>query len=169
MEKHARQWWPVSYADEVMPPGRATPDGFIVRLEGVLTLGYDADEKLVDEQDRGFFNKPIAIGDIVNFICLDNLGAVEVEINADGSYTAHGDVPEAATSFMETGNPDSLADSLPEYAKNVADLFKGDDDADWPKRDDVRMARWSDEVPHKLIATADGPRFELVSKAEAKQ
>lgn len=169
MTAAARKWWPVDYADEVMPPGRDTPDGFIIMDNGRPMLGYALDEMSVTDRERDYLNKSIQVGEIVNFVCCDDLGEVVVEINADGSFIAQGPVPEQATSFMEIGNPNSLAESLPSYAQNVAELLRGDPPDSWPVVDRVRMACWSDEIPHKLTHAASGLHFEQVSAAEARQ
>lgn len=158
------EWWPIHAADEMMPPGLESPSEFIFEKGGELFVGYRDDAELVTDAERGFINRKIAAGDIVGFIRCEALGSVEVEIKEDGtSSVITGTVNERATHFW---NGDTLADSMPEFVEVVRQCHGA---SDFPLRQAVRMAWWSDEEPHKLVHTAEGWRFAPVSKAEARQ
>jgi hypothetical protein len=167
MSDAKRLWWPTDWADEVMPCGRPTPDEFIIDAEGFYYLGYALDAKDVGEHDKRYFNSELKPGAIVQFICSDDLGGVTVEIHRDGRYTVvEGEVVAHATHFWSAGDSDTLADSMAEFARMVAENDSGLD-IPWPQTVPVRMAWWSDSVPHefkvfdaKLLTHA---RFERVT------
>lgn len=162
-----REWWPAAYADEVMPPGKPRPDDFIVEDGGRLFVGYRVDEKVI-ERDRDIHKMPVAPGDIVAFICCDDLGAVDVIVNADGTFQVEGEIPPRATHFMSPGDVDSLASSIEEFAANAAAYVRDTGQEVFPFRDTCRLAWWSDEIPHKLVK-GERLTFEIVSAAEARQ
>lgn len=162
-----RSWWPLDWADEVMPPGRADPNDWLIDASGHFYIGYRLDATDVNEHEKRYFSRGVDCGDIVKFICSDDLGSLDVEISKDGSYRVlEGVVDPRATHFWSGGNSDSLADSMGEYAKFVAELL---DAGEFPMRDTVRMAWWSDQLPYKLVYGIEKTRFEPVSAAEARQ
>lgn len=167
-----RKWWPADWADEWMPPSRSSPDGFIQNVEGDPYLGYPLHDPCVTECEKRQFNQRIAVGDIVQFLCCDDLGSVSIELRADGSYRADAPFDSTATSFWIAGDNDTLADSMDEFARLYVE---SDHSGGVPQRLDVRLARWSDPIPHKLVVKlADnkhgfGFGFEQVTDAEARQ
>jgi hypothetical protein len=168
---NGREWWPLEWADEVMPPSRPSPDGFIICADGHWYLGYAFDATYVNDHEKRYFSQAINAGDIVKFICCDELGSIDVTINPDGTFAADGSVPERATHFWEPGNFDTLGDTLAEFVRGYLDTC---DPLDAPATVTVAMAWWSDGIPHKLTWTFEGgPHgkavFVQVSEAEATQ
>jgi hypothetical protein len=164
-----REWYPAYAADEWMPPGRPDPSAFIFEKGGEIFIGYCDDDRDASDNDRDCVNRKVMPGDIVQFLCCDQLGSVDVVINEDGtSHVVDGVIPENVTHFMAAGDIDSLSDSMEEFAKNAHAWARSADET-FPYRETCSMARWSDELPHKLIHTADGWRFEPVTAAEARQ
>lgn len=170
----AREWWPLDWADEVMPHGRGAPDEFIVDTGGHYWLGYAFDAEGVSDFDKRYYSKALERDEIVNFICCDELGEVEVTINPDGTYSVSGDVPERATHFCKIGDPDTLIEgSLKEFVAAWHDMEPPSE----PVTIAVAMAWWSDALPYKLTLTYGAARtpstikasFVPVSVAEARQ
>ncbi len=74
------EWFPADWVDEVCPPARSAPDGFIVPVLGGFELGYPSGE------DRDMHNQPLAVGDVIEFVSCERLPDVEVTFRPDGSY-----------------------------------------------------------------------------------
>lgn len=168
-----RTWWPADWADEIMPPGRDAPDGFIIDADGHYWLGYAFDAPDASHQEKRYFSEGLDAGDIVEFVCCDDCGEVAVTLMPDGTYTVAGTVPERVTHFSIGGDPDTLADSIPAFVKNWIEV---DGRApEQPETVTVVMAWWSDHIPHKLVVSYDlpcwrpRPYFEQVTAAEARQ
>lgn len=165
-----REWWPCAWADEVMPPGRAEPNDFLIDAEGHYFLGYPLDAKDVQEHEKRTFSRSLHVNDIVPFVCSEGLGQIDVTFNPDGSFVVKGDVPERATHFSIPGDVDTLASSVREFVENYLEL----EPISEPHTETLAMAWWSDDLPHKLTITY-GPHlkttasFVAVSQAEAKQ
>ena len=170
-----RQRWPMAWADEVMPPGRSAPDGFIIvqRETGKpasYVLGYLPNTAGLSAAEWQTLQLAVAPGDIVPFICCDTLGDVEITVNADGSFEAHDLIDPRATHFDTVGDVDSLAGSVAEFARQYAETWRGAEPAQpFPHRVEVRTSYWSEAIPFKLIAVADGVAFEQVTAQEARQ
>ena len=165
-----REWWPADWADEVMPPGRSSPDDFLIDAEGHYFLGYRLDATDVTEHEKRYFNRGLDCGDIIEFVCCDSLGHIEVTINPDGTYKTSDSVPERATHFWVPGDTDTLADSLSSFAECYAE----NDDIKEPVTETVALAWWSERLPHKLTISFERnlktkASFAAVSMAEAKQ
>jgi hypothetical protein len=175
-EARARQWWPADWADETMPPARAEPDEFLINANGHFWLGYAAAAADATDQEKRFFSVAVAVGDIVEFLCCDDLGAVAITINPDGSYQVHGVVPPECTHFWLGGDSDTLMHTLDDF---VAAHVRSESDGgsfQKPAEETLRLARWSDPIPFKLSIHYDGNapdgvvgRFVAVTAAEARQ
>lgn len=170
-EQGSRMWWPSDWIDEINPPGRDTPDGFIIAADGHYWLGYSFDATDVSHQDKRYFSEPLDAGQIVNFLCCDDLGEVDVTIMPDGTWSAAGPVPERATHFWVPFDSDTLSNSLPEFVEAWIGL--GVTQQGKPDTVTVRMLWWSDPLPHKLTIDYSGgftprPKFERVT-SEARQ
>lgn len=159
MPDRDRKWLPEHLTDEVSPPGRASPDAWIIGRvadpDGDDDLwrigGWEADDEPVDDTRRDM--RP---GEVVTFVYVVDLGEVDVTIDPDGGYAAHGPVPAEATHFWERGDTDTLACSLTEFADCYAEnTLPGD----LPDRIRVRMAQWSGEIPHRLLVEVGQAHF----------
>lgn len=166
-QAEGRLWWPACWGDEVMPPGRPTPDEFLIRLDdGRLQIGYADDATDVSDDDRAYFSQPVKDGDIVRFTSCDHLGLAKVFFTQNGGYhiVEGAEPPEANWCRIEIDN-DTISESLEQLAGVARESFLGDDFHD---SHTVSFARWS-EVSLRLQLAADGPRFVMVSDAEARQ
>lgn len=167
-----RKWWPMEWADEVMPPARACPDDFIIKTsDGEYFLGYAFDAKDATDSEKRTFSRKIDCGDIVEFLCCDPLGAVDVRIMPDGTWTASDPIPERATHFWANGDSDTLADTMDAF---VAIYLECEPTSVSQERTEtVSMAWWSEGLPHKFTLTYSEPElkasFVAASAAEAKQ
>jgi len=154
-QDNRRVWIPEEYLDEVTPPGRASPSEWIEdNVAGrALAPAWDFEK-----------SAPIALerGQVVNFYWCDTHGHVLIRLQRDGSFKIlSGAVEPAATHFWRVGDPESLADTLEEFAKQEAQSIPGGEDiADI----DVQMATWSEGgVPHALVVEGNSARFVQVA------
>jgi hypothetical protein len=164
------QWWPLEWADEVMPPGRSSPDGFLIYADGNYYLGYALDAKDVSEKEKRYFSRKIEPNEIVKFICCDRLGEINITINPDGTFITDAPAPVRANNFMIHDDPDTLAEDLETFVKNYVGL----EPPDRPTTETLACAWWSDELAHKLTLTYEGAwppkaNFIAVAQAEANQ
>ncbi len=160
-----REWVPAEYVDEWTPPGHGSPDDFIVREGDGFILGYLADAKGINDEERRQFNRAIVPGDIVTFMFVDHLGEIEVAFRPDRTFDVKGVVPDEANWFWIAGT-DICGDSLEELAAQVREDAAADG-----ATDTVRMMRQGDEIPFKLVLGGEdrAARFEQVSTAEVRQ
>ncbi|WP_337996190.1 hypothetical protein [Oleispirillum naphthae] len=125
-----KKWVPTDYIDEVTPPGRATPDDWIV--EGAGLGGFD-------ETDPPM---PLNEGEIVLFDWVVDLGRATVLIEEDGTYdcTVPIPVPPPGGTFhvFIPFDPDTMALDMDTF---VAATFA----ADGPGGYDVSFYSWSAE------------------------
>jgi hypothetical protein len=170
-EESGRKWWVAELADEVMPPGLTSPDLFVVAMpDGTFRLDYPANTPGVDEDERNLFRRPLGNGDIVNFLCCDDFGLIDISIGPSGTYGVHGSAEALAvitaglpTHFWLPGDIDTLASSIEEFVN----FYLENDPIKEPRTETVCMARWSDELPHKFEIARR--KFCAVSQAEARQ
>lgn len=165
-----RQWWPLDWADEVMPPGRLSPEGFLIEADGDYYLGYALDAEDASEQEKRHLSRKIASGDIVKFICCEQFGEIDITINPDGTFTTDEPPPTRANRFMVQYDPDTMADNLETFVK----YYIENEALSEPRTETLSMAWWSEELPHKLTVTYEGtwpPKasFAAVTESEAKQ
>jgi hypothetical protein len=151
-QQAARLWWPIEWADEVMPPGRDCPAAFLQNVDGKFILGYPLDDAAVSETDRRHHCQELKFGAVVKFFFCDDHGEVTLEIHSDCSFTVvAGAASDGATHFHEPGNSDTLASSILEFVQNHVEPERESSSARWPQTVQVRMAYWSDEVAYKLM------------------
>jgi len=76
-----RQWWPNDLVDEVMPPGRATPQAWLSPdASGVTTIHADND----DDKTALASIQP---GSEVEFLWYENRGSAEILLMPDGTWS----------------------------------------------------------------------------------
>jgi hypothetical protein len=169
-----RQWYPANWVDESCPPHKASPDGFIVaETDDSYRLGYAADDKDVLADDRESLNEPLAMGDVVNFMCCDRFDDVEAEVSRDGECRVLGKIPPGHNSVMIDGDVDTLHESfedmvaaLRDNREDLREYIFHPDGAD-PQTVTLSFACWSDPLPH-LFSIEDGkPTFRQVPPAKA--
>jgi len=148
-----RKWWPAEWADEAMPPGRASPNDFIINAEGHYFLGYALDAEDVDEFQKRFFSTRIDPDDVIEFICCDDLGDVDVRIQPEG-FSIIGDVAEDATHFWQPGSNEMLAGSIKQFVEIYRENYPIDSDPIT-----LKMARWSDSIAHRFELSFEGQKI----------
>ena len=114
-----RQWWPEFMADEVMPPGRASPADWI-DAEPKL----DGDGSLVIGGEN--YNRSFGPGDVINFIWSEPRGMVEVTFKSDGSYLVVGGEPADYTNCWIPCDTDTVSGDLEELAKTMQEYLVGE-------------------------------------------
>lgn len=173
-----RKWWPSELLDESMPAGRASPTDWITGPlpddpEGrFIVAGWDDEDA---EEDAG--RQIVGAGEAIGFTWSEDRGAIDILVKEDGSFEIIPGQPDLlepnrpqglteiqadATHFWEPGDIDTMMDTMADFAREYAETEGG---TALPMRVTVAMARWEDDIPHRLIVGADGkPRFEPVAK-----
>lgn len=107
-------WVPCEYMDEAMPPCRTQPIDWIERFADGwrLALPYEADPEW-------FRLHVLSDGDVVDFSELIEHGEIDVEISADGTHAAHGDVLDGEC-YCLPGDPDTFANSFDDFVKQYS-------------------------------------------------
>lgn len=159
------EWFPADWVDELGPPARPSPDGFIVPVFGGFELGY------TNPQDSELHNQPLKIGDVVEFVSCDRLSDVEATLRPDGSYELHGAIDPSHNVVIVDGDIDTLQvsfEDLIEAIKTPRDDGRTDvremifSDLKTEKRVTLEFANWSDPQPF-LFEIKDGkPAFQPV-------
>jgi hypothetical protein len=148
-QNESREWLPAAYQDEVIPPPRATPNDWIVRLPGD---GLPALAPI----EEGMEPKAIAEGQIVQFDWMVDMDRIELTI--DGAVHRVDDDPPPAPEggylcFVVVGDPDTLSLSIFDLVQLLREY--GADDGTY----DVHCYAWStNSVPFRFT----GGRFEEV-------
>lgn len=166
-----RQWWPAEIADEVMPPGRATPQAW-------LSPGPDGVTRAKDEDDpQGGVIITLSPGQVLAFVYQEKRGSADVTIMPDGTWKGPGErdrltidmfdgpPPErpepdasqgeriaAANAFFGGDDNDWMGDTMDEFARNFADAYRPLDPAG--QLAEVDLYYWSPE--HWFQVSADG-------------
>lgn len=120
-----RFWWPVDMVDEGMPEGRATPQAWLSpEADGVTRLRDELD----DERD---VLATLAPGEVCAFFYMDRLGAAEVTIMPDGTWTG-GSVRDRLTVDMFDGPPPERPEPEASQAERIgaATLITLSEDSD---------------------------------------
>jgi hypothetical protein len=151
------EWFPSDWVDEVCPPSKPSPAGFIVPVFGGFELGYASGE------DRDLHNRPLKVGDVVEFVSCGRLHDVEATLRPDGTYELHGTIPPDHNVVIVDGDIDTLQ---PSFDALIADIKKPGDpdfsaramifpDGELEQRVTLEFANWSDPVPY-LFEFVDG-------------
>jgi hypothetical protein len=175
-EQISRKWWPEQVCDEMMPPGLDSVDDFIVaESAGGFRLDYPADvDGVTAGRSRALFRRAISEGDIVNFVCCDDLGAAVVRFrrrpqHCGDQWHSQQPLPGGFNWCRAEGDQDTLAETLDDLAANLRDAaeqyFDGGDEIAVM----VEFARWTDALPYKFQLTPAGPCFVAAAQAEARQ
>lgn len=162
------EWFPSDWVDEVCPPSRSAPAGFIVPVLGGFELGYASGE------DRDIHNQPLKVGDVIEFVSCERLPDVEATLRVDGTYDLHGMIPTDHNVVIVDGNIDTLQ---PSFEDLIADIREPKDpdfsaramifpEGEPEQRVTLEFAHWSDPIPH-LFEVVDGkPVFNPVPAAK---
>ncbi|MDX3971134.1 MAG: hypothetical protein QHD01_31700 [Bradyrhizobium sp.] len=169
------EWYPADWVDETCPPAKAAPSEFIVSIEDGFELGYSAPGDAVAEEFArhysNLYNRPLSIGDVVEFISCERLGDVDATLRRDGTYVLHGTLPAVYNALIVDGDIDTLCDSFEELTRRIqcrewdelGTLILTDVDE---RRVTMTFANWSDPAPY-LFEIVDGkPVFSLVPAAK---
>ncbi|ULK98871.1 hypothetical protein [Bradyrhizobium sp. I71] len=170
-----REWYPVDWVDETCPPAKASPADFIIQIDGGFQLGYvaagDAATENFSAHYADLYNRPLSIGEVVEFISCDRLGDVDVTLRRDGTYELHGMLPRVYNALIVDGDIDTLCDSFEELTRRIqcrewdelGTLILTDVEE---RRVTMTFANWSDPAPY-LFEVVDGkPAFTPVPAAK---
>ncbi len=153
-----RRWLPTKYQDEIIPPARATPDAWIMRLaDGAYALAA-ADYAWVDGKPDVEPNELLKEGSIVEFEWHEIYGIWLLTFSRSdaGGLSWKLDSPEPAVSpgglllVAEEGDFESATDSLESF---VEDCRFYDEPRDGDTKSVVFYA-WSLPIPHVFRAGA---------------
>lgn len=138
-----RKWLPSIYQDEIVPPARATPADWIIRLDDgayALAAGFpDHDSnptRLTDGQE-------------VEFDWTEKHGTAEFTLHEDGTWSMTRPMPTTIGGAMLVafeGDWDSMADSMALFAECAIDNHA----CDREEANTVVFYAWSD-TPHRFI------------------
>ena len=167
-----RQWWPNELVDEIMPPGRATPQAWLKPdASGITQIYGDDDEKTVLAR--------LEPGSVVEFLWMEKRGSVDIQLMPDGTwslddsrdtgtidmFTGQAAAPlppsariEDANWFATAGDYETKMDSMDSFAGCYAEMDPFIDPKGLPVT--VDMAFWSDPV--KFRVSADGKSLEAI-------
>ncbi|MBR0687321.1 hypothetical protein JQ594_15425 [Bradyrhizobium manausense] len=163
------EWFPSDWVDEMCPPSRPSPTGFIVPVVGGFELGYASGE------DSELHNQPLKVGDVVQFVSCERLPDVEATLRIDGTYDLHGrTIPIGHNVVIVDGDIDTVQ---PSFDALITDIKKPEDhdfsaramifpENEPEKRVTLEFANWSDPIPY-LFELVDGqPVFTPVPTAK---
>lgn len=139
-----RLWWPHVLLDEDMPPGRATPGGWLVRL------AQGSNDYCVDDCGAS----ALAEGDIIGFSFCDTLGSALLTFDADGEPIWQPAVPAHVDHLWDGG--DIISDSAAEFAEQIKDSI-GCGFADDEERTLAMLSRWPGDALRFQFTAIDGP------------
>lgn len=149
-EQNGREWWPADWLDEISPPGRSTPDQFVIRAH-THWLGYAFGAEDVSEEQVRLYSRRLEDGDVVPFCCFDDLGTIVVKVAKDRSFTVAGHLDPKASWFWEEGNPEASGDTLEEVVRVIDDVGGFEN---YPVVEvTVRVGWWSPPIPHRFEET----------------
>lgn len=148
-----RKYWPAEWVDDPLPPGRASPDDFIIDAGGHYFLGYRLDAPDVSEFQKRLFNTGIDPQDVVEFMSVDDLGSIDVTMLPDGECNRADDIPAQANGFWLSGPGAQIFPSLEALA---AAWFEANDRPAKGKSVTVWLARWSKGIPHQFMPPVEG-------------
>lgn len=159
----ARKWVPDHLVDDSHPELRASPNDWIIGPAGDCWLISGGDEDEMDAKDIEAERRHLQPGDTLDFLWYEDHGSFEALIQTDGTYEVRGFVPPAATHFAASGDPESLDLDLGSFCRNWA----GNNSTDLPEWVTIHAYAWADVgIPHRLILTPEGARFEAVEAAK---
>lgn len=160
------RWWPSDYIDEGMLPGMATPDAWLRRMPNgdgwTIASPYYDDAK--EEIEREWKFEPLANGQRVEFVFCQQLGTVDVTVNPDGTFEAHGPVNPDATWFWDDdqrGDDCPAGDNIEEFAKFYVEGMRPTE----PTRVTVGCSHWSEGKTYSVKIEVDVATLEEAGMA----
>ena len=143
-----RLWWPSDYVDETMPPGHASPDGWLCRLsDGAHAYGIAGSANAWTAPRR------LAEGQVVLFDWQEEAGSATLTIDADGRFLCV-PFPGFDTFLYVEDEPEICGDTPKEI---VEQLIEGGE----PEGEhDLRITRISrSSIAHRFTAADGRARF----------
>lgn len=146
-------WLPADWLDEITPPPLATPDDFILQLNGG---GFALAPKDVEtlEYDEGMkqWLTPVAVGEIVSFLPFEFYGRFTLQVEDGGNLFFDRWYPEKADNFFLVDHD--------EYFETPAQMLDPNKFVDGkalePGNYAVDISWWGGEVMHRLSVDVDG-------------
>ena len=143
-----REWWPAFMQDECMPPGRQSAAAWLRYADhnrDVVEIGSADDWPT--ERDRMH-----PVGAVVDFVYCDDLGEITISLKPDGRYDCKEPVPDGANAVWVAFDVETLSDDL----QTIVDMLI--EDGIHPDGETVRIrcARWSESIPHRIMASETG-------------
>jgi hypothetical protein len=165
-ETNVREWWPLDYCDEGMPPGMATPGAWLRAMPNgdgwTIASPYYDDEQ--EEAERKWTFKPLANGERVEFIFCEQLASFDAMIDPDGRFEPHGAVPPNANWFWddaEHGEESASGDTLEEFARAFVEYHHPTE----PERVTVGCSHWSQGYTYSVKIEGDVATLEEAGTA----
>ncbi len=156
-EAKPRLWWPEFLGDEVMPSGHEKPETWLAEQDdGTYLFGS------VKAEEEGRFPEAetVEVGETLSFTYLDLLGRHTITVRADCNHSGVL-TPEYYTDVWEVGEPDSMASTLEELIRAIADrLSPGEEETV-----DIEFLRWGEAA--FTLGLTDRQRPLLIPVSEA--
>lgn len=143
-------WWPTSYMDEVMPPGRIHPSDWLMRLDdGAWAYGVP-----LDEVDRvGIEPTRLVEGQVVGFSECETLGDYTMRVERDGTFTwPQGAPPERTTHLWQDEDVLTMSETAEQMAEHIGE---------WGGVGDYEISalRWGDGTDYRFEIVEGEGRF----------
>jgi hypothetical protein len=139
------KWFPQDYCDEVMPEGRDSPAAWI----GALDDGAPAIAKAFTDSDQQW-RRRLSDGDIVEFVTLTNHGSGNVNIRADGTWTADPMPAAANTCCFPDCCVETLGSTIEESVEQLFEFVEPDEVAGYNL---IVFSAWSGAIPFRFEAS----------------
>ncbi len=134
----ALKWFPQDYVDEVSPPGRDSPEAWLIDTP---------DGAAIDKADPEGAVMTITDGETIDFVTCEDLGTANLHLAPDG-HSLDRPEPAGAEQCCITGDFDALGDSLDGLVK-----WMRENDYD-PGVYEIAFYTWSNSIPLRFDAAS---------------
>lgn len=144
-------WWPLDYCDEVMPKGRASPDAWIVDVNGVAMLGpiEDGDQPVT----------PLGDGDITKFTSCVTHANIGLTLLAPDGHRFDADPPASfgQCCILNGLQSETLEENIPAMIALLREAMADTGETEYL----ASFYTYDDGAPYRFIAAER--RFEKVT------